>query len=80
MYKLVDATGPHARTYIMQSYSRTVDPTLTMSQLANLARKLVLPCGWSYVVETPTKDIVLESGGTAHIIQDSLQNTYQRME
>ena len=80
VYKLVNANVNPARTYIMQSYSRTVDPTLTMSQLANLARKLVLPCGWSYVVETPTKDIVLESGGTAHIIQDSLQNTYQRME
>lgn len=80
VYKLVNANVSPARTYIMQSYSRTVDPTLTMSQLATLASKLVLPCGWSYVVETPTKDIVLESGGTAHITQDSLQNTYQRME
>lgn len=80
VYKLVDATATPPRTYIMQSYSRTVDPTLTMGQLAKLADKLVLPCGWSYVVETPAKDIVLGSGGTAHITQDSLQNTYQRME
>ena len=80
VYKLVDANASPARTYIMQSYSRTVDPTLTIGQLANLARKLTLPCGWSYVVETPTKDIVVKSGGTAHITQDSLQNTYQRMD
>ncbi len=80
VYKLVNANVNPARTYIMQSYSRTVDPTLTMSQLATLASRLILPCGWSYVVETPTKDIVLESGGTAHITQDSLQNTYQRMD
>jgi hypothetical protein len=80
VYKLVNATVSPARTYIMQSYSRTVDPTLTMNQLARLADKLVLPCGWSYHVETPTKDIVVKSGGTAHITQDSLQNTYQRME
>lgn len=78
VYKLVNANESPARTYIMQSYSRTVDPTLTIGQLAHLASKLILPCGWSYVVETPTKDIVLESGGTAHITQDSLQNTYQR--
>lgn len=75
VYKLVDANASPARTYIMQSYSRTVDPTLTIGQLANLARKLTLPCGWSYVVETPTKDIVVKSGGAAHITQDSLQNT-----
>jgi hypothetical protein len=80
VYKLVHTDGSTVHTYIMQSYSRTVDPTLTMSQLARLASKLVLPCGWSYVVETPTKDIVVKSGGTAHITQDSLQNTYQRME
>jgi hypothetical protein len=80
VYKLVDATATPARTYIMQSYSRTVDPALTMGQLATLAKKLVLPCGWTYVVETPTQDIVVKSGGTAHITQDSLQNTYQRME
>ena len=80
VYKLVNTNGPRTRTYIMQSYSRTVDPTLTMSQLAGLASKLVLPCGWRYVVETPTKEIVLKSGGTAHITQDSLQNTYRRMD
>lgn len=80
VYKLVHKDGKGTHTYIMQSYSRTVDPTLTMGQLANLASKLVLPCGWSYVVETPAKETVVQSGGTAHITQDSLQNTYQRMD
>ena len=80
VYKLVDANANPPRTYIMQSYSRTVDPTLTIGQLANLDKKLVLPCGWSYVVETPAQDLVVKSGGTAHITQDSLQNTYQRMD
>jgi len=80
VYKLVHTDGSTVHTYIMQSYSRTVDPTLTIGQLAHLASKLVLPCGWSYVVETPTSDIVLKSCGTAYITQDSLQNTYQRMD
>ena len=84
VYKLVDRSvnrpvSPE-RTYIMQSYSRIVDPTLTINQLATLGSKLDLPTGWTYVVETPTNEIVLKSGGTAYVIQDSLQNTYQRID
>lgn len=80
VYKLVDATTNPARVYIMQSYSRIVDPTLTMEQLATLGSKLALPEHWTYVVETPDTEIVLKSGGTAYVTQDSLQNTYQRIE
>jgi len=64
----------------MQSYSQIVDPALTMNQLATLGSRLDLPSGWSYIVETPTTEIVLKSGGTAYVTQDSLQNTYQRMD
>jgi hypothetical protein len=80
VYKLVNEAVSPQRTYIMQSYSQIADPTLTMNQLATLASTLALPSGWSYVVETPTSDIVLTSGGTAYVTQDSLQNTYQRMD
>jgi len=80
VYKLVDNASSPPRTYIMQAYSRIVDPTLTMSQLATLGSRLELPSGWSYVVETPSTETVLKSGGTAHVTQDSLQNTYQRMD
>jgi haloalkane dehalogenase len=80
VYKLVNKTVSPERTYIMQAYSRIVDPTLTINQLATLGSKLDLPSGWSYVVETPTSEIVLKSGGTAYVTQDSLQNTYQRMD
>ena len=80
VYKLVNKTVSPERRYIMQSYSRTVDRTLTMSQLATLGSKLHVPRGWSYIVETPTSEIVLKSGGTAYVMQDSVQNTYQRME
>jgi hypothetical protein len=80
VYKLVNKAVSPERTYIMQTYSRIVDPTLTMKQLLTLGSKLDLPSGWSYFVETPTGEIVLKSGGTAHVTQDSLQNTYQRMD
>ncbi|HEU4887458.1 MAG TPA: hypothetical protein VFV49_06205 [Thermoanaerobaculia bacterium] len=79
VYKLVDRTASPERTYIMQAYSQIVDPTLTMDQLATLGSRLDLPSGWTYVVDTPTNEIVLKSGGTAYVTQDSLQNTYQRM-
>lgn len=68
------------RIYIMQAYSPIVDPTLTMNQLATLGSRLDLPSGWTYVVETPTNEIVLKSDGTAYVTQDSQQNTYQRMD
>ena len=80
VYKLVNKGVSPERTYIMQAYSQIVDPTLTMSQLATLGPRLDLPSGWSYVVETPASEIVLRSGGTAYVTQDSLQNTYQRMD
>lgn len=80
VYKLVYRSGTTERTYIMQAYSRIVDPTLTIDQLATLGSRLDLPTGWSYVVDTPTSEIVVSSGGTAHVTQDSLQNTYQRIE
>ncbi|HEY0159775.1 MAG TPA: hypothetical protein VGF28_20995 [Thermoanaerobaculia bacterium] len=80
VYKLVDRSVDPARTYIMQAYSRIVDPSLTMEDLATLGSRLELPDQWFYVVETPDTDVVVKSGGTAHVTQDSLQNTYQRMD
>ncbi len=80
VYKLVNKAVSPERTYIMQAYSQIVDPTLTMDQLSTLGSRLDLPSGWTYVVETPTNEIVLESGGTAHVTQDALQNTYQRID
>jgi hypothetical protein len=32
------------------------------------------------VVTTPTSDLVVNSGGKAYVLQDDLQNTYQRMQ
>lgn len=67
-------------TYILQSYSLIVDPTLTQTDLVALGDKLKLPKGWSYVVTTPTADLIVKSNGKAYVIQDSLQDTYQRMD
>ena len=67
-------------TYVMQAYSQIVDPTLTKDDLATLGARLKLPDHWTYTVTTPTSDLVVASGGVAYVIQDDLQNTYQRMQ
>jgi hypothetical protein len=61
----------------MQSYSRTVDPKLSYADLKTLGTKLKLPTGWKYRVKVLDRDLgVGVINGTAHIVQDDLQDTY----
>jgi hypothetical protein len=71
-------TSPTGDVYVMQSYSQIADPTLTYEQLPNLGGKLALPDGWTYTSRTPTEDLVLDTNGTAHVVNDNLYNSYQR--
>jgi hypothetical protein len=75
-----ELTAPGNVTYIMQAYSQIVDPTLTAADLPALGRRLELPDGWTYRMRVPGTDLRLRSGGTAYVIQDELQNTYQRID
>ena len=77
VYKLISPE----HTYIMQSYSLIVDKNLNLDALEILNTKLQLPNGWKYQVETLTKDLVLKTvkEGKAYLIQDDLQNSYQRI-
>lgn len=77
VYQLVAADG---QVYVMQSYSLQIDSTLTMDALTTLADRLHLPEGWKYQVVTLDKDLILSANGVAHIIQDDLENSYQRIE
>jgi hypothetical protein len=77
VYELLDRDG---NTYVMQSYSQIVDPTLTAGDLPTLGRRLKLPDGWKYETRIPKSDLTLRSGGTAYVIQDELQDTYQRLD
>jgi hypothetical protein len=76
VYELV---SPNGRVYVMQSYSQIVDPNLRYADLATLGSHLKLPKGWQYRSRTLTADLVAQARGEAHIIQDGLQNTYQRL-
>ena len=76
VYELV---SPKGQVYVMQSYSQIADPSLAYADLAALGSRLKPPKGWQYRSRTLTADLVAPARGEAHIIQDELQNTYQRL-
>jgi len=77
VFELVDADE---NTYVMQSYSLTVDATLTVDDLPKLGDRLKLPKGWVFQSELLDHDLVLTANGVAHLVQDDLSNSYQRIE
>jgi hypothetical protein len=78
VYELI---SPDEQVYVMQSYSQMVDPALTQDDLSALGDRLDLSEGWRYRVRELDEDFtVLTTGGLAHVIQDDLKNTYQRVD
>jgi len=75
IYELV---SPEGHVYVMQSYARNVDPKLSEPDLAALGKRLALPKGWQYRAEKLDEDLVLKANGTAYVLQDELENSYQR--
>ena len=64
------------KTYVMQSYSHTLDPSLTEADLPRLGQRLHVPSGWQYRARVLDEDLELRVHGKATILQDDLQNTY----
>lgn len=77
VYKLID---PQGKEYIMQSYSRKINPDLTIDDLVTLGASLNLPAGWTFQAEVLTTDLELVVDGLAYVIQDELENSYQKIE
>lgn len=73
-------TAPDESRYAMQAYSQIVDKDLTYAALDKLGSRLKLPLGWRYSVMVPEADLVLNSRGQAIVVQDELQNTYQKID
>ncbi len=74
VYMMHDAEG---QTYVMQSWSQQIDPTLTEDDLLTLADRLQLPDGWTYDYKTLTKEFVVETRAEdAQVLGDDLHNTY----
>ena len=77
VYELV---APDGATYVMQSYSLAVDRTLTEADLPVLGARLRLPAGWSYRVRRLEGEWALSVEREARVVQDELENSYQRVE
>ena len=78
-YILTDSFG---YKFVMQSYSQTVDPDLSIPELSTLAAKLTLPKGWSYAASTldASINVTQAAGGVAIVLQDGYENSYCCME
>lgn len=77
--RIHELKSPSGDVYVMQSYAQIVDPALNLQALDALGTRLKLPKGWSYGARVLTQELVLKADGVARIVQDDLQNTYQKM-
>jgi len=75
VYEITDADGG---VYVMQTFAQIVDKALTIDDLAGLGGRLKLPDGWRYGVRTLDAPLRLTAAGEATLIQDELQNSYQK--
>lgn len=79
--EVVQLHDPDGWTYVMQAYCLAVDPTLTADDLAGLGDRLDLPDGWSFSTRTLDARLdMLSTDGVATVVQDELENTYQRLD
>ena len=69
--------APGGDVYVMQSYAQIKDPKLTLRKLGSLGKRLKLPLAWHYRVRKLRKPLVLRARGSATVLQDDLQDTYQ---
>ncbi|MFL5865438.1 MAG: hypothetical protein ACJ780_32500 [Solirubrobacteraceae bacterium] len=76
IYELID---PDNNVYVMQSYAQIVDPKLTINQLPALGHALSLPRGWRYREQRRRHSLQLTASGVAHVVNDNLADSYQRM-
>lgn len=77
VYEISDDKG---NVYVMQTFAEIVEKDLTMDDLAGLAARLDLPRGWTYASRVLDAEMRLVATGAAHLIQDDLQNSYQRRD
>jgi len=76
--EIYELFAPDGSTYVMQAYSQIIDPELVEADLPLLGDRLALPEGWSFAPRTLETELVLEVTGQAILVQDELENSYQR--
>ena len=75
-------TDPAGARYVMQAYTRTVDPTLNPKTLRNLGTNPAaeIPEGWRFSSRKLKKSLALKAAGEATIIRDGVRSVYQRVK
>ena len=74
VFELID---PEDRCWVMQPYSQTVDPELSVDDLPGLGDRLNLPDGWRYRARTLDRTVRVETATRkARVLQDDLANSY----
>ena len=76
IYTLTDPAGAR---YVMQAYTKTVDPTLSPTTLRNLASNEAaeIPAGWTFRAIRLKRPLSLAAKGSASIIRDGVRSVYQ---
>lgn len=74
VYELTDPSG---NVYVMQAYSKQIDPNLTINALPNIGPTNQLASGWTYSSRRLTADLLLTASGSTTIVNDHYANTYQ---
>jgi hypothetical protein len=72
--------NPNGTRYAMQAYAQMIDKTLSYADLPTLGARLKLPAGWRYESIVPQTNLVLGAKGEAIIVQDDLDDTYQKID
>jgi hypothetical protein len=72
--------APDGSRYVMQAYAQIVDKTLSYNDPPALSARLKLPSGWRYTTMVPEKDLIAGAEGKATVVQDDLENTYQKLD
>jgi hypothetical protein len=75
--RVFELVAPGGDVYVMQSYAQIVDRGLRLRDLRRLGRRLDLPDGWRYRTRVLKEPLALGARGSATILQDDLQDTYQ---
>lgn len=74
VFELVD---PEGRSWVMQSWSQVLDPTLVYDDLAGLVTRLGLPPGWAYRTRNLDDELRIDTTSRdAQVLQDDLTNSY----
>ena len=78
--KIRELIAPNGRRFVMQAYTRTVDPDLNLKKLDRTGSNPAasIPDGWRFRTRRLKRKLVVRAGGEATIVRDGLRSVYQK--